>query len=216
MDSGEPGPNQTQRVNPSEVDGQTTKAASKASGPCSLPYFQPGSHRGALFSLVPVNPAVEDVQHSVSVLGDVGLVSHQNNCIALMVKLIEKAHDFLRSLRVEVPRRLVGQQNRWIIHKRPRDRYALALAARQFVRLVIHSVAKIDALKSELCHLDSLTSRGPVVDQGQLDVVQSCRARQQVERLKHEADLFVPDVRKLVVIHLRYELGAEKVLPRRR
>ena len=40
------------------------------------------------------------------------------------------------------------------------------------------------------------------VDQRQLDVVQRGGARQQVERLKDEADLLVADARQLVVVHL--------------
>ena len=49
------------------------------------------------------------------------------------------------------------------------------------------------------------------VDERQLDVVQRRRARQQVERLEHEPNLFVPDARQLVVVHLADLLAVQQV-----
>ena len=49
------------------------------------------------------------------------------------------------------------------------------------------------------------------VDQRQLDVVERRRARQQIERLEHEADLFVADPRQLVVVHLADLFAVQQV-----
>ena len=42
-----------------------------------------------------------------------------------------------------------------------------------------------------------------VIEHRQLDVVERCRAREQVEALEHEADFSVPDDRELVLRHPR-------------
>jgi hypothetical protein len=49
------------------------------------------------------------------------------------------------------------------------------------------------------------------VHQRQLDVVERVGARQQIERLEHEPDLLIADVRHLVVGHGRYLLVLELV-----
>ena len=53
----------------------------------------------------------------------------------------------------------------------------------------------------------------PGVDKRQFDVVQSSRAREQVEGLKDEADLFVADAREFVVVHVGDELAVDPVAP---
>src|SRR5438093_1860783 len=47
----------------------------------------------------------------------------------------------------------------------------------------------------------------------ELHVVERGRARQQIERLEHEADLFVPDPGQLVVVHLARLLAVQQVRP---
>ena len=50
-------------------------------------------------------------------------------------------------LRVEVPGRLVGEQDRRVVDQRARDRDALLLPARQLVRMVVGAVAEPDQLE---------------------------------------------------------------------
>ena len=49
------------------------------------------------------------------------------------------------------------------------------------------------------------------IHERQLDVVQGGCARQQIERLKDEPDLLVPDARQLVVVHARHFLAVQEV-----
>jgi hypothetical protein len=51
---------------------------------------------------------------------------------------------------IEVPRRLVGEQDRRLGDQRPRDRHALLLAARQLGRLVVAPLGKADAVEQNL------------------------------------------------------------------
>ena len=68
--------------------------------------------------------------------GDVGFVRDQDDGVAGLVQAGEQRHDLGAGLRVEVAGRLVGEQDRRVVHERARDGHALALAARQLVRPV--------------------------------------------------------------------------------
>jgi hypothetical protein len=84
------------------------KAASRALTRCSLLLLF-ASTFCALSSFVPIDAAVKDMQHAVSMLGDVWLMRHQNYGVSLAVKLIEETHYLLGSLGVEVSGRFVSQ-----------------------------------------------------------------------------------------------------------
>ena len=60
------------------------------------------------------------------------------------VEPLEQRHDLDAGLRVEVAGRLVGEQDRRVVHERAGDRDALALTARELVRLVAHPIFELD------------------------------------------------------------------------
>ena len=72
-------------------------------------------------------------------------------------RLGEEGHDLDAGLRVEVAGRLVGQQDRRIVHERARDRDALALAAGQLVRPVRLAIRSARPWRAP----DSRARRGP-------------------------------------------------------
>ena len=79
---------------------------------------------------VPDNHAIIDVQDAAGVLGDVGLMRHQDHRDALVdVQLLEEAHHLGAGLGVQVAGRLVGQDDARIVHQRAGDGHALLLAA---------------------------------------------------------------------------------------
>ena len=65
----------------------------------------------------------------------------------LVGELAEDPHDLLRCRRVEIARRLVGEQDRRPIDERAGDGDALALAAGQLVGPVLHAIAELHALE---------------------------------------------------------------------
>jgi hypothetical protein len=81
---------------------------------------------------------------------------------------------------------------------------------------VRHAIGKIDCGKRLLRHLMTFRARNTAVDQWQFDIVQRRRARQEVERLKHEADLLIANAGQLVVIHFRNVFAVQPVLALRR
>ena len=81
----------------------------------------------------------------MSVLGNVIFVRDQNDGVSLTVQIGEQGHDFLAGARVEVSRRLVGQDDRRRIHQGARNGNALALPTGKLIGLVVHAVGQVHA-----------------------------------------------------------------------
>src|SRR5436190_2078029 len=88
------------------------------------------------------------------------------------MQIAEQVQDLPAGLGVEVSRRLIGEEERRFVDQRAGDRHALALAAGQLVRLMVHAVVEADGadrvglLRSELldarqsAHLDQIAVVG--------------------------------------------------------
>ena len=168
--------------------------------------------RGELFSaFVAGDHAVFDVDDPISMLGNIGFVGDQNNRIALAVQVFHEFHNFIAGLRIQVAGRLVGQDDGWIIDQGAGNGDALALSAGKLIGLVVHAFAQIDGGKRGLGALNAFVRGRAAIDQGQLHVVQSRGAREQIERLKYEADFFIADAREFVVIEFADQIAVEPV-----
>ena len=77
---------------------------------------------------------------------DVVLVGDQDDRLAAGVELVEDLHDLLAGPGVEVAGRLVGEDDRRAVDQGAGDGDALALSARELVRLVPHAVREPDLL----------------------------------------------------------------------
>ena len=99
-----------------------------------------------------------------------------------------------------------------LIHQRAGNGDALALTARELVRLVVHAAFEIHLRRAAFAPLDALVGRHAGVDQRQFHIVQRGGARQQVERLENEADFLVADARQLVVGHRADQVAVDVVL----
>jgi len=77
-----------------------------------------------------------------SVCGDVALMRNENDGVAALIQIFEQRHDFFAGFGIEISSRFVGQDNRRLVHERARDRHALALTAREFVRFVMNPIAQ--------------------------------------------------------------------------
>src|SRR5882762_6487175 len=90
-------------------------------------------------SFVRLDLAVPDLDGAVGVVGDVLLVRHEDDRVALGVKPLEQTHDLFPGGRVEVPGGLVGEKDGRAHDEGARDGHPLALAARELVGLVGHA-----------------------------------------------------------------------------
>ncbi len=103
--------------------------------------------------------AVAEHHRPLGVLRDVRFVGDQHDRLAVVVEPLEHRHDLLGGLRVEVPGRLVGQDQLGIVDERPRDRDALLLAARELARVVVLAPGEADDLEAPARLLLALARR---------------------------------------------------------
>jgi hypothetical protein len=108
-------------------------------------------------------------------------------------------------LRVEVARRLVGEQQRRLVDERPRDRDTLLLAAGELIRMMLGPIGEAHRRQRIHRQLASLRRRlhGTRIQQRHLDVLHRRRPRQQIEALEDEPDLRIANVRQLIARQLR-------------
>src|SRR5258705_13934259 len=102
----------------------------------------------ALDGAVVGHQSVAERNHARAVFGDVRLVRHEDDGdAALDVEALEDAHHLEARLRVEIAGRLVGEQQRRVVHQGPRDGDTLLLAAGELIRMVAKPVAEAYGLQ---------------------------------------------------------------------
>ena len=129
------------------------------------------------------------------------IMGDDNNGVPLPVERIEKAENLLARLAVEVSGGLVREDDRRVVHERPRDRDPLALSAGKLAWAMIEAISKVDALKRALRSTAALVGRNPPINERQLDVPERRGAWEQVKRLEHKADFLIADRGELVIGH---------------
>ena len=148
-------------------------------------------------------------------MGDVQFVGDHDDGHALVVELLEHAHDLDAGAAVEIAGRLVGEQQGGLVGERAGDGDALLLAAGKLVRLVVGAVGQADRVQRLQGPL-ALARSGQAlagVEHRQFDILQRGGAGQQVEALEDEADLLVADVGQFVAAELRDVDAVERILP---
>src|SRR3954469_1734447 len=83
------------------------------------------------------NPAVDDFDDPVSILGVLLRVRHLNDRGAFLVELLEKLHDLFRLAGMQIARRLVRQNYFRISNERARNRDLLLLSTGELVGIQI-------------------------------------------------------------------------------
>src|SRR5688572_13771691 len=115
------------------------------------------------------------------------------------MKVAHQGEDVAAGAGIKVAGGLVGKDDRWVDRQRARDRDALPLPAGQLFRPMMQPRVELDERQELAGPLLRLTTRPPAQMQRQTDVFQARQRRQQVEELKHEADLVASYARELVV-----------------
>ena len=105
------------------------------------------------------------------------------------VDAVEQLHDAERRVGVEVPGRLVGQQDQRPVHEGTSDRHPLLLAAGQLVRVALELLGQADELEDGR-HLGPDDVLGPADHlEGEGDVLVHRLVREQLEVLEDAADV---------------------------
>ncbi len=112
------------------------------------------------------------------------------------IDAIEDPHDAHRRRRIEVPGRLVGEDNEGTVHERPGDRDTLLLATRKLTGIAVGFGGQPHQLE-DLGHLIAHDVAGAPGDfEGKRHVLVHGLVRQQFEVLEHRADR-APQMRHL-------------------
>src|SRR5258706_12541232 len=75
---------------------------------------------------------------------DVGLVRDHDQGLWQLVEALKDREDLSARVRVQVSRRLVGEDHRWVVEQRSRDRDSLLLSAGKLARTVLHPIGEAD------------------------------------------------------------------------
>ncbi len=136
---------------------------------------------------------------------------HHQGEAALLLETQQQVDDLAGGPRVDVPGRLVGEDDIRLADERPRDPHPLLLAARQFAGKVAQPGAEPEVIEQPFRALEDLRT-GRVREERHGDVLHRGQGRDQVEELEHEADVFAPQVSPSVLGQVVRPLSAEAYL----
>src|SRR5439155_17976701 len=128
-------------------------------------------------------------------------------------QLPQYRNDLVGSLAVEVPRRLVGQQNARLVRQCARDRNALLLAAGELRRKVARTRRETDLLQQIRGAGATLRVVQAQGHHRELDVLGRRQRRDQIEALEDESDVATADLRQVALAELRQLAAVERQRP---
>src|SRR5256885_698938 len=134
------------------------------------------------------HPAVEMHDAPAESVDDLGVVGRHDQSRAELVHANEKLDDLPAGHWIEVPSRLVGDEDLRATHERARDRGALLLAAGELIGEVIASLREPDQRKGALGLLARLFFGVTRDQERETDVLGDRSSREELEVLEDDAD----------------------------
>ena len=121
---------------------------------------------------------------------------------ALGAQAVKNFHDLFAGLAVQSAGGLIRQQQCRICNNGPGNGHPLALAARHLVGQEMDPVLQSHHFQGLLCPLPPLLQRHIGIEQRQGHIVHSLHLGHQIIALKHKAQIFVPDLRQVVIAQI--------------
>ncbi|MNM98119.1 hypothetical protein D3C81_1106400 [compost metagenome] len=118
------------------------------------------------------------------------VVGDQDDHMALAGQFVEQRHDFGAAVAVERAGRFVGEDDVATVHQRPRNRYALLLAAGQLMRAVARAARQAQAGEQGGSARVALAGVDAGINGRHLDVLLGRARGDQVVALEYEAKGF--------------------------
>src|SRR5271165_329582 len=134
-------------------------------------------------SVPQMNPPLRNLRDLAAVC------DHNQRCQMLIGNTSENLQHFFRIGTVEIPRRLVGQQQFRSMHKSARDRCALHLTPAELMHKMVLSFLHSDKTKHLPGTSHGLAKLDPLKLQRHADVFQHVESRKQVEELEHDSQV---------------------------
>ena len=155
--------------------------------------------RGVFVGDVTLHHTIHKTHDAFGIGRHVGLMrDHQHGDAVVHVQAPQQLHDLAAALGVQVAGGLVGQQHGGLGDDGAGNGHALLLPARQFGRCVVFPARQADRCQRLAGGRAACAGRFAAVQQGQLHVLLRRGARQQVEALKHKAQIAAAQTRALV------------------
>src|SRR6266850_1590206 len=149
--------------------------------------------------------------------GGLGIVGDYHDRLAMFaVQYLQQAQDFVGGLAIQIPGRLVADEQLWVGHQRARDRDTLFLTSGQFPWLVLGTIGKPHDLQGNRDILLALRRGELGQQQRQFDIALRAQHRHQVVELEHEADVVRAPVCELAAGKLVNAAAADADLARAR
>ena len=155
--------------------------------------------------------AVEEVDDAVGIAGVALRVGHHDDGGAFLVEVGEQVHHLAAVLRVEVTRRLVGEDELGVGDDGAGDGHPLLLAAAELLREVLGAVLDGHALHDFRDTLLALGGGDVHVAQRQLDVLIHVQLVDEVEALEHEADVALAELGAVLLLEVAHLLPQQLV-----
>jgi hypothetical protein len=166
---------------------------------------------GGGFAAVAFYQSIAQPYNAVGVIGDIFFMGNEDDGVAGGLDATEDIHDLDGGLGVEVPGRLIGEDEGGVIDQRPGNSDALALTTGELVGLMMAAIGEIHLFQYVHGSFDALFCGYAGIDEGKGDILDGGEPGQQVELLEDEADLYVPDVGEAVVVHFADILAIQNI-----
>ena len=108
-------------------------------------------------------------------------MGHHDDGRAAAIDFLQEVHDLTSHLRVEIARRLVGEEEERVAGQRPGDRDPLLLATGKLGREMAQARRQADALERVLDPFASLAIAEAAIAERDVDVVEEVQVRDQIE-----------------------------------
>ena len=145
---------------------------------------------------------IEEVDDAVGKTRVALRVGHHDNGGAFFVEVGEQVHHLAAIFRVEVARRLVGEDELGVGDHGAGDGHPLLLTARELLREVVFAVLDGHARHDVVDTLFALGGGNVHVAQRQFDVLKHVEFVDEVEALEHEADVALAELGAVLLLEV--------------
>ena len=155
--------------------------------------------------------AILHVNDTVGLGGEFVVMGHDHEGgLACLVQGTHQSKQPFSAVCVEVPRRLIGQDQVRILHQRARHRDALLLAAGEFSRLVMEAVPQSDFREQNGCVGLDRSGITTLYERRHAGIFQRGELGKQVMELKYEPYPPIPEFRLLCIRHSKEIVPIER------
>ncbi len=136
-----------------------------------------------------------------------------DNRRARVIQSLEELHDLIALRGMQIPRRLVGENQLWAEDDRARDAHELLLAAGKLVREQVFLADNVEAIECVANQADAFLVRDVLVGKWHFQIFEDRQIVDQVIALKHESDVCLMQLIALLDVEFVDRFAKKVVVP---